>query len=32
VFVALPSDQCSAKGVNVDTIWAISTGTHLDPA
>jgi hypothetical protein len=31
VFVTLPSKECSAKGVNVDTVWAISSGTHLDP-
>jgi hypothetical protein len=31
VFVALPSKECSAKGVNVDTVWAISSGTHSDP-
>ena len=31
VFVKLPSKQCSAKGVNIDTVWAISAGTDLDP-
>jgi hypothetical protein len=31
VFVRLPSQQCSAKGVNVDTVWAISAGARLDP-
>jgi hypothetical protein len=31
VFVRLPSKQCSAKGVNIDTVWAISAGTDLDP-
>jgi Protein of unknown function (DUF4232) len=31
VFVTLPSKQCSAKGVNIDTVWAISAGTDLDP-
>jgi hypothetical protein len=31
VFVKLPSTQCSAKGVNIDPVWAISAGTHLDP-
>jgi hypothetical protein len=32
VFVSLPSKQCSVKGVNVDTVWAISSGTAVDPS
>ena len=31
VFVKLPSTECSVKGVNIDTVWAISAGTRLDP-
>lgn len=31
VFVRLPSKQCSAKGVKLDAVWAISAGTDLDP-
>jgi hypothetical protein len=30
VFVKLPSTQCSAKGVNTDTVWTITPGTDLD--
>jgi hypothetical protein len=30
VFVSLPSKECAAKGVNIDTVWAISAGTHTD--
>jgi hypothetical protein len=32
VFVKLPSKECSAKGVNTDTVWTITPGTALDPA